>query len=231
MAVLKSVRGEAIQGSIGENISERGAFIAKVYNYLFMVVALMVAAGFVSFKTIELPISQGLYYGLLFGSLGVLIIGMFTSRVWPLNLVLFITFGILEGLFLGLLAKAYTQAGLGSIFAQAAVLSLVVFGGLTAFVHVTKKDFSFLGGFLFVMLLLLIGTGIAAIFIRSETLHLIYAAGGTAVFSLYILYDTSQVIHHAREGEEVVAAWMLFIDLIQLFKYLLYLLTLLSGRD
>jgi len=233
MAMLKSIRGERIDDGVGSlEISARGAFIAKVYNYLFGAVALMVLTGFVAYRQIALEsISRGFFWGLFAASMGVLIIGMFTSRTKGLNLVLFGIYAILEGVFLGVLAKMYVAAGLGSIFAQAAVLSLLVFGGLTAFVHVTKKDFSFLGGFLFVMLLLLIGAGIMRFFVDSPVLHLAVAAGGTAIFALYILFDTSQVIHRIHEDEAVSAAWMLFIDLIGLFLYLLDLLTILSGRD
>jgi FtsH-binding integral membrane protein len=222
MAMLKSVRGERIADGVASlDISERGAFIAKVYNYLFGAVALMVITGFVAYKQIALEsISRGFFWGLFGASMLVLIIGMFSSRVKGLNLVLFGIYAILEGVFLGVLAKMYVTAGLGSIFAQAAVLSLLVFGGLTAFVHITKKDFSFMGGFLFVMLLLLIGAGIVG-----------FAVGGTAIFSMYILFDTSQVIHRIHEDEAVTGAWMLFIDLIGLFLYLLDLLTILSGRD
>ncbi len=232
MAMLKSVRGDRLADGVSSlDISERGAFIARVYNYLFGAVALMVVAGFISYRVFELPISRGMFYGLMFAPLGVLLVGMLTSRVKGLNLVLFAVYAGLQGLFLGLLAKAYVAAGLGSIFAQAAVLSLLVFGGLTAFVHITKKDFSFLRGFLFVALLLLIGAGIVGFFMKSSVYHLGLAVGGTAIFSMYILYDTSQVIHRIHEDEVVTAAWMLFIDLIGLFMYLLSLLTQLSGRD
>ncbi|PKN23774.1 MAG: hypothetical protein CVU65_13635 [Deltaproteobacteria bacterium HGW-Deltaproteobacteria-22] len=233
MAMLKSVRGERIADGVASlDISERGAFIAKVYNYLFGAVALMVATGFVAYKQIALEsISRGFFWGIFGASMLVLIAGMFSSRVKGLNLVLFGIYAILEGVFLGVLAKMYVTAGLGSIFAQAAVLSLLVFGGLTAFVHITKKDFSFMGGFLFVMLLLLIGAGIVSFFIKSTILHLGIAVGGTAIFSMYILFDTSQVIHRIHEDEAVTGAWMLFIDLIGLFLYLLDLLTILSGRD
>ncbi|MBU1070402.1 Bax inhibitor-1 family protein [Myxococcota bacterium] len=233
MAMLKSVRGERIADGVASlDISERGAFIAKVYNYLFGAVALMVITGFVAFKQVPVQsITRELSIGLAVAGLVVFIAGMFSSRVKGLNLVLFGIYAIIDGVLLGCLARLYINAGLGSIFAQAAVLSLLVFGGLTAFVHITKKDFSFLGGFLFVMVLLLIGAVIVGFFIKSTLLHLGIAVGGTAIFAMYILFDTSQVIHRLHEDEAVTGAWMLFIDLIGLFIYLLDLLTILSGRD
>lgn len=231
MAMLKSFRGEQIQNGVAwMDASARSVFIAKVYNLLFAVIALMVAAGYVAFKKVELPVSSGLLYTLLLAPLGILLIGAFTKKIKGLNLVLFAAYGILEGMFLGVLAKAYVEAGLGIIFAQAAILSLLVFGGLTAFVHVTKKDFSFLGAFLSVLIFVLLGAVIVGFFVKSTMFHLIVSAGGTAIFALYILFDTSQILHYVHEDESVSAAWMLFIDLIGLFIYILNLLTILSGN-
>lgn len=231
MAMLKSFRGEELQNGVAfMDAATRSVFIAKVYNLLFAVIALMVAAGFVAFQKAELPISPGMFYALLFAPLGVLLIGAFTKKIKGLNLILFAVYGILEGLFLGVLAKAYAEAGLGTIFAQAAILSLLVFGGLTAFVHISKKDFSFLGAFLSISIFVLLGAVIVGFFVKSTMFHLIISAGGTALFALYILFDTSQVLHHVHEDESVSAAWMLFIDLIGLFIYILNLLTILSGN-
>ncbi len=231
MAMLKSFRGEQVENGVAYmDAAARGVFIAKVYNLLFGVVALMVAAGFVAFKKVELPISSGLFYTLLFAPLGVLVLGAFTRNIKGVNLLLFAVYGILEGLFLGILAKVYAEAGLGTIFAQAAILSLLVFGGLTAFVHVTKKDFSFLGGVLSVLIFVLLGAVIVGFFVKSTMFHLLVSAGGTAIFAMYILFDTSQILHRVHEDEAVSAAWMLFIDLVGLFIYILNLLTILSGN-
>jgi FtsH-binding integral membrane protein len=113
---VKSFRGEQVHDGVAfMDASARSVFIAKVYNLLFAVIALMVAAGFVAFKKVELPISTGLFYTLLIAPLGVLLIGSFTKKIKGVNLVLFAVYGILEGLFLGVLAKAYSEAGLGTI--------------------------------------------------------------------------------------------------------------------
>lgn len=231
MATFGSFRGERLQGGVAvQDVAARGVFIAKVYNLLFAVIALMVAAGYVAYQKVELPISSGTFYLLLFAPLGVLLIGAFTKRIPGVNLLLFAAYGILEGLFLGILAKVYVEAGLGAIFAQAAIISLVVFGGLTAFVHVTKKDFSFLGATLSVLIFVLLGAAIVGFFVKSTMFHLLVSAGGTALFAMYILFDTSQILHYVHEDEAVSAAWMLFIDLIGLFIYILNLLTILSGN-
>ncbi|MBU1219939.1 Bax inhibitor-1 family protein [Myxococcota bacterium] len=207
----------------------KASFIASVYKLLMANIMAAIVFGFIAFYTF--PISRGLFYGLSFGALGVLLLAPFIAKTKGANLVMFFIYALLEGGMLGIAAKIYVAAGLGIIFLQAAILTTLVFGGLTAFAHISKKDFSFLGSFLFVAVLLLLGAGIMAIFFRSHMFHLIVASAGVAIFSMFILFDTSRIIHRAQEGEEVFAAWMLFIDVIALFWYILWLLSLLSGGD
>ncbi len=214
---------EKIEGAVAvQDSATRKAFIAKVYNWLAGALAVMVGFGYLSFKYIQ-P-GPGLYNLFLFGPLGIVIVALFTSKKKGLNAVLFMAFALLEGGMLGLIAKSYAAAGSMAIFGQAAVLTIVVFGGLTAYVHISKKDFSFLGGFLFVGLFLLIGAGIASMFISSSALNLAYSVGGVGIFSLYILYDTSRIIHRAKDDEAVFAAWMLLLDIVNLFLFILRLI-------
>ena len=213
-----------------EVLLSKADFISKVYGLLFVAMAFMTAMGVATFFLI--PMSRGLYYTFLFGPLALIFIAMFTHSVPGLNLLLFLAFAVLDGGLLGFIAKIYAAAGLGTIFAQAAVLTLLVFGGITAYIRVTKKDFSYMGTWLFWALLLLLGASIAGLFFRSTTFHLILSIGGTALFTLYVMYDTSRIMN-AAEGEldPVSAAWMLFIDLVNLFLYILRLLTILSGDE
>ncbi len=205
-------------------------FMSRVYGLLFAAMAFMTAMGAATFFFI--PMSRGLYYTFMFGPLAILFLAMFTHSIPGLNLMLFLAFAVLDGGLLGFIAKVYAAAGLGIIFAQAALLTLLVFGGITAYIRVTKKDFSYMGTWLFWGLLLLLGASIAGFFFRSNTFHLILSIGGTAIFTLYVMYDTSRIMN-ASEGEidPVSAAWMLFIDLVNLFLYILRLLTILSGEE
>lgn len=207
----------------------KASFIAKVYKLLMANLIATIVFGFIAFYAF--PVSRGLYYGMMFGALGIVLLAPFIAKTKGANLAMFFIYALLQGGMLGMIAKIYVAAGAGVIFLQAAILTTLVFGGLTAFAHISKKDFSFLGSFLFVAVLLLFGAAIMAIFFRAYMFHLIVASAGVAIFSLYILFDTSRIIHRAEEGEEVFAAWMLFIDIIALFWYILWLLSLLSGGD
>jgi FtsH-binding integral membrane protein len=129
-----------------------------------------------------------------------------------------------------LVAYISTQRGQPSPLAPAAGITLVVFAALTAFVLMTKKDFSFLGMFLGIggiVALLVIAAG--AIFGFSLGLWFI---GAMLLFACgAILYTTSRVLHEYRLDQHVGAALELFAAVVMLFWYVLQLLMSLQRRD
>jgi FtsH-binding integral membrane protein len=116
-----------------------------------------------------------------------------------------------------------------AIVNQAALLTLVVFAGLTLTVFVTKADFSGLGIYLFAAgwaILAVIVAGILFGFglgLWISFLCIALAAG-------YILYDTSNILHRYRTNEHVAAALELFADVALLFYHILRVL-MLSRND
>jgi FtsH-binding integral membrane protein len=125
-----------------------------------------------------------------------------------------------------LLALAMNQTvniqGVGNVgvIPAAAVTTLLIFGGLTAFTFLTKKDFSFLGSFL-----ALIGISAMVLIVVSMIfgMHLgIWFVWGMIVLaSGYILYYTSNVMHHYRTDQHVAAALALFASVALLFWYVI----------
>ena len=116
------------------------------------------------------------------------------------------------------------------MIASAGVLTLIIFGGLTAVTFVTKTDFSFLGRFLFWGGIVAFGTIIAGM-IFGFNLGMFFSVAMIALASGYILYDTSNVIHHYRTDQHVAAALALFASVAVLFYYVLRLLMELQSRD
>jgi FtsH-binding integral membrane protein len=131
-------------------------------------------------------------------------------------------------LFVPLIALSLNQtitlegAGTVGILPAAAVTTLAVFGGLTAVALLTKKDFSFLGGILgiamfgamaLIVLSILFGLSLGIWFVWA----MVVAACG------YILYHTSNVLHHYRTDQHVAAALALFASVALLFWYVLQL--------
>lgn len=127
----------------------------------------------------------------------------------------------------------YTSIGGPSLVTTAFLMTGIIFAGLTAYAYYSKRDFSFLGSFLFVGVLVLIGFSLIGLFVGpiGGTLGMIIAALGVLVFSGYILYDISQYKHGIAESEMPLAVLNLYLDFINLFLYLLRLLGILQSDD
>lgn len=106
----------------------------------------------------------------------------------------------------------------------------VIFFALSAYTLTTKKDFSFLGGFLFVgMMVALLGM-IAGIFFQIPALQLAISGAFVLISSGLILFQTSEIIH-GGETNYISATVGLFVSIYNLFVSLLNLLGAFSGRD
>lgn len=98
------------------------------------------------------------------------------------------------------------------------------FFGLSCYVLVSRKDFSFMEGFLFVGLLVAIGAMILSYFLAIPGLDLAISAGVVLLMSMLILFDTSRIIH-GGETNYVMATVSLFLDILNMFIHLLHILS------
>ena len=106
----------------------------------------------------------------------------------------------------------------------------VVFFGLSAYALTTRKDFSYMGGFLMVGLLVAIVAIIANIFLQIPALSLTISAAVVMIMSGLILFDTSRIIN-GGETNYIRATVALYLDIYNLFIHLLHLLSAFSGDD
>ncbi len=118
----------------------------------------------------------------------------------------------------------------GEIVMQAMGGTAAIFIGLSAYALTTKKDFSFMGGFLMVGILLAFLAGLAAIFFEIPALSLTVSAAFVLLMSALILYETSNIIH-GGETNYLLATVTLFVAIFNLFTSLLQLLGFMSGDD
>ncbi len=119
-----------------------------------------------------------------------------------------------------------------TIIPTAGVLTLAIFAGLSMTVFITRSDFSFLGPILCIAGWLVFGLILAAWLIGGFSLGLWFSFAMVALASGYILYDTSNVLHHYRTDQHVAAALALFASVALLFYYILRILIALnSSRD
>ena len=116
------------------------------------------------------------------------------------------------------------------IVMQALGGTALIFFGLSAYALTTRKDFSFMGGFLMVGLLVAVVAMIANIFLNIPALSLTISAAVVMIMSGLILFDTSRIIN-GGETNYIRATVSLYLNIYNLFIHLLHLLTALGGDD
>ena len=105
-----------------------------------------------------------------------------------------------------------------------------MFFGLSAYALTTRKDFSYMGGFLFVGLLVAVVASIANIFMGIPAVSLAISAAIVMIMSGLILFDTSRIVN-GGETNYIRATVGLYLSIYNLFIHLLHLLTAMSGDD
>ena len=113
---------------------------------------------------------------------------------------------------------------------QALGSTALVFFGLSAYAMTTKKDFSYLGGFLMIGLLVVIVASIVNIFIGSSIAFLAINAAVVFIMSGLILFDTSRIIN-GGETNYIRATVSLYLNIYNLFTSMLHLLGAFGGDD
>ncbi len=189
-----------------------GAFIGTSINFSFMALH---------------PIMGAL---LMFGAMMSLMFAVtaFRDSVWGIAALL--GFTLVAGVFLGPILQVALHLKNGAqLIGMAAGGTGIIFFSLATIATVTKRDFSFMGKFLFIGLILLIVASLANIFFQIPALSLTISAIAVMIFSAYILYDVSQIVH-GGETNYVMATLGLYLDIYNLFVNLLQLLMAFSGE-
>ena len=141
--------------------------------------------------------------------------------------VVFLLTGLL-GFGLGPMLNHYASVpGGSSIIATAMGGTGVIFFALSGYVLTTKKDFSFMGGMLFVGLIVVFGAAIMSMFFASQAFSLAVSAAIILLMSGFILFDTSRIIN-GGETNYIRATVSMFLNIFNLFTSLLQLLGIMS---
>jgi modulator of FtsH protease len=191
-----------------------GAFIGTSINLSFM-----------AEHSVLFPLAMfGVMLGLMFA------VGALRNSAW--GVVALLVFTLVAGVFLGpILQVALQLKNGGQLIAMAAGGTGLIFFSLATLATVTKKDFGFMGKFLFIGVVMLIIAGVANLFFQVPALSLAISAIAVLIFSAYILYDISQIVH-GGETNYVMATLNLYLDIYNIFISLLRLLMAFAGdRD
>ena len=163
------------------------------------------------------------YFGLLFATTKLRNSGWGVVSVFALTGFMGYTLGPIIGHYLSLPNGAQTVM-------MAMSGTAAIFFALSGYALSTRKDFSFMGGFLTAGILVAFLAGLAAIFFTIPALSLTVSAAFVMLMSGLILYETSNIIH-GGETNYVMATLSLFVSIFNLFTSLLHLLGFLNSND
>ena len=211
----------------GNSVLATNKLIRNTYTLLSMTLAFSALTAFVAMKfnfpPFGLLITLGGYFLLLF------ITVKLRNSAGGIIAVFALT-GFM-GLTLGPILAAYLALPNGDIIVmQAMAGTAAVFLGLSGYALATRKDFSFMGGFLFTGILVAFVAGLAAVFLSIPALSLAVSAMFVLLMSAYILYQTSAIIH-GGETNYIMATVGLFVAIYNIFLSLLQLIAAFTGND
>ena len=161
---------------------------------------------------------------------------LFAAKNWyPLNYLLLALFTAIEAFLLAFICCVYYAGGFGAQILLAAGITTVAFLALTLYTMLSRTDWSFLGPFLIAALVVLIVWGavmglVFAFGAYSKGWHLALSLAGALIFCAFIVYDTDRILRHSGVHDHIIAAVELYLDVVNLFLYVLQCLAICDGR-
>jgi FtsH-binding integral membrane protein len=209
-------------------------FMAKVMTFFALAIFSSAVGTYVTMTYFMQYFIQtpALMYILFAAELGL----VFTARFWstkiPLNRFLFALFAFITGVTIAPLISILLVSAAGTaILTKALTITAFTFTGTALFGWTTKFDLSGIRGFLTMGLIGMIIVAVIGIFLPwGNTMEMVYSGIGVLLFSAYTAYDI-QKLKRYPEDRYIDAALALYLDIFNLFIFVLRLLTSISGRD
>ncbi|KAL7740619.1 hypothetical protein ACLKA6_009501 [Drosophila palustris] len=230
-----NIRSRAHDNENFENDKSRRHFITKVCSILAMQLAMTacIACIFVYVESARewlyehiwiVWIAMGLYMILSL----VLFCFLAVARKVPINYILLILCTLCMSLMVSVACMSYDPMQILS----AVGITVAVCLSLALFAAFAPWDFTGCGPFLCILMIVLVLLGVVNIFVRNRTLTWIIVCVGILLFSMYLVYDIQMMVggHKNEYSEEdyIIAALCIYIDVIQMFLFILMLLGLLD---
>jgi len=167
------------------------------------------------------------FFGIAFG----LMWAIQRNKDSGVGVLLLLAFTFFMGVMLSqILSVALGMSHGGELIAMAGSATAAIFFSLAMYTSVSKRDFSFMGNFLFAGLILLILASIANIFLAIPAMAIAISAIGALLFTGYLLFDLSRIVN-GGETNYITATLAVYLDIYNLFVSLLNLLMIFNGND
>ncbi len=155
---------------------------------------------------------------------------MFSKSKPGLNLFMLFAFTSLSGVTLvPLLGMVIAKVGLGAIW-QALGMTTIVFGLMSVYALKTKNDLANMGKMLFIALIVVLVCSLINLFLGSPMFQVVIAGASAILFSLYIAYDTQNIVKGMYDSP-IDAAVDLYLDFLNVFISILQIIGIFSDRD
>ena len=217
---------------IGAVATTQNKVLRNTYMMLALTMIPTVLGAFVGMSMSFAFMAQSPIVGtlLMFGAMMGMMFAVTALRNSVWGVVALLGFTFVAGVFLGPILQVALHLKNGAqLVGMAAGGTGIIFFSLATLATVTKKDFSFMGKFLFIGLILLIVASLANLFFQVPAMSLTISAIAVLIFSAYILFDVSRIVH-GGETNYVMATLGLFLNIYNLFINLLSLLMAFSGE-
>lgn len=207
--------------------SDRATLVRRTYTLVFVsVLVTMMGAAFGLSQPRVMQAVAAHPFIMFIVMMAPLFLAMRARTAFPANIGFTLLFTFVEGIWISPILYYYGRTAPG-IIPQAALLTGSTFAVLTAYVWISRRDFSAWGSFLTVGLWVLIGTSLLNMFFRNEAASLWIASVGVLLFAGLLIFDTWRLKNQYGPEDYVVAAVQIYLDLLNMF---LFILRLLGGR-
>ena len=218
----------------GTAVSAERAFLATVYAWMAAGLALTAV---IALFTVSTPALLQLVFGnrIVFFALMIGQIGLVVGVSGAINRIsastatgLFLLYAALNGITLSIILLLYTGESIAGVF----FVSAGMFGAMSLYGAVTKRDLAAWGSFLFMGLIGVVLASVVNIFLRNDMLSWVMSMAGVVVFTGLAAYDTNQLRLLGRQGfadasterkGAIIGALKLYLDFINLFLMMLRL--------
>jgi FtsH-binding integral membrane protein len=209
-------------------IVKQNALIRQVYAWMG---AGLTITAFMALVTLSSPVilnaitgNRLIFYGLMIGQLALVftLSGAINRLSAATATLLFIAYSAINGVIFSVIALVYTANSIASTF----VITAGMFGAMSIYGYLTKRDLTSWGSFLFMGLIGIVIASIVNIFVGSSAVSWIISGIGVIVFTGLTAYDTWKIKEMAAQGIEgrkpaILGALTLYLDFINLFLMLL----------
>jgi modulator of FtsH protease len=219
------------QAGAGTLAPEQQRVLRNTYLLLALTMVPTVVGAFIGISTAGIIVQHPIIsFLVMLGACIGLQFAIAANRNSSLGIVLLLLMTFLLGWFLGpLLAVALTLKNGPQLIGMAAVGTGVIFAVMAGIATTTKRDYSFMGKFLFVGMIVALLAIIANLFLQIPALALTISAVVIVVFSLFLLHDVSRIVN-GGETNYIMATTGVYMSLFNIFANLLHLIMALTGE-